>query len=65
VRLALAVAIGSIGGVGMWSVVTVSPVVQSEFAANRGAVSLAYTLTMLGFGFGGVVTSASPIASAL
>jgi MFS family permease len=56
VRLALALAIGSIGGVGMWSVVTVLPVVQSEFSASRGAVSLAYTLTMLGFGFGGVVT---------
>ncbi len=48
--------IGSIGAVGMWSVVTVLPVVQAEFAASRGAVSLAFTLTMLGFGFGGVVT---------
>jgi MFS family permease len=56
VRLALAVVIGSIGSVGMWSVVVVLPVVQSEFGATRGAVSLAFTLTMLGFGLGGVAT---------
>src|SRR5271154_3657789 len=56
VRLALALVIGSIGSVGMWSVVVVLPVVQSEFSATRGAVSLAFTLTMLGFGLGGVVT---------
>jgi MFS family permease len=56
VRLALAVVIGSIGSVGMWSVVVVLPGVQAEFGATRGAVSLAFTLTMLGFGLGGVVT---------
>jgi len=56
VRLALALVIGAIGSVGMWSVVVVLPVVQAEFGATRGAVSLAYTLTMLGFGLGGVVT---------
>jgi MFS family permease len=56
VRLALAVVLGSIGSVGMWSVVVVLPVVQPEFGTTRGAVSLAFTLTMLGFGLGGVVT---------
>src|ERR1700738_1037404 len=56
VRLALALVIGSIGSVGMWSVVVVLPVVQAEFGASRGAVSLAFTLTMLGFGLGGVAT---------
>ena len=56
VRLVLALVIGSIGSVGMWSVVVVLPVVQGEFGATRGAVSLAYTLTMLGFGLGGIVT---------
>jgi MFS family permease len=55
-RLALALVIGSIGSVGMWSVVVVLPVVQAEFGATRGAVSLAYTLTMFGFGLGGVAT---------
>jgi MFS family permease len=56
VRLALALAIASIGSIGMWSVVVVLPVVQAEFGATRGAVSLAFTLTMLGFGLGGVAT---------
>jgi MFS family permease len=56
VRLALALLIGSIGGVGMWSVVVAMPVVQTEFGATRGAASLAFTLFMLGFGAGGVAT---------
>jgi MFS family permease len=56
IRLGLALLIGSIGSVGMWSVVVVLPVVQSEFAASRGAVSLAFTMTMMGFGLGGVLT---------
>ncbi|WP_291604430.1 MFS transporter [Bradyrhizobium sp.] len=55
-RLVIALLIGSIGAVGMWAVVVVLPVVQAEFGAGRGAVSLAFTLTMLGFGLGGVVT---------
>jgi MFS family permease len=56
VRLALALVIGSIGSVGMWSVVVVLPVVQAEFGATRGAASLAFTFAMLGFGLGGVAT---------
>ncbi|WP_371930044.1 MFS transporter [Bradyrhizobium sp. CCGUVB1N3] len=55
VRLVLALMIGSIGAVGMWAVVVVIPVVQAEFAATRGAVSLAFTLMMFGFGLGGVI----------
>ena len=56
VKLALALAIASVGGVGMWSVVVTLPAVQAEFATSRGAVSLAFTLAMLGFGLGGVAT---------
>jgi MFS family permease len=55
VRLCLALVIASIGAVGMWTVVVVLPTVQVEFAATRGAVSLAFTMTMMGFGLGGVV----------
>lgn len=55
VRLVLALVIGSIGAVGMWAVVVVIPVVQAEFGATRGAVSLAFTLMMFGFGLGGVI----------
>src|SRR5271168_1422663 len=56
VRLAVAVLIGALGSVGMWSVVVALPTVQSEFAASRGTASLAYTMVMLGFGSGGVLT---------
>jgi len=56
VRLALALVIASVGSVGMWSVVVVIPGVQAEFGATRGAVSLAFTMTMVGFGLGGVAT---------
>lgn len=55
-RLALALLIGTVGGVGMWSVVVVLPIVQGEFAAMRADASLAFTMTMLGFGVGGVAT---------
>lgn len=54
-RLGIALIVGSIGSVGMWSVVVVMPVVQADFGATRGAASLAFTCTMLGFGLGGVV----------
>src|SRR6476620_4001092 len=55
-RLAVAVLIGSLGSVGMWSVVVALPVVQTEFAASRGTASLAFTFLMLGFGSGNVLT---------
>jgi MFS family permease len=55
-RLAVAVLIGSLGSVGMWSVVVALPAVQTEFGASRGTASLAFTMVMLGFGSGGVLT---------
>nr|AWL99516.1 MFS transporter [Bradyrhizobium amphicarpaeae] len=55
IRLLLALMIGSIGGVGMWAIVVMIPAVQTEFSASRGAVSLAFTLMMFGFGLGGVI----------
>jgi MFS family permease len=54
-RLGAAALIGTIGNVGMWSVVVVLPAVQAEFGVDRGAASLPYTLTLIGFGFGGVI----------
>src|SRR5258705_13128312 len=50
VRLALAVVIGSIWIVGMWSVVVVLPVGPPGVGAARGRVSPGFSLTMLGFG---------------
>jgi MFS family permease len=55
-RLLIALGIASIGSIGMWSVVVVLAKVQAEFGGTRGAASLAYTLTMVGFGTGGVLT---------
>jgi MFS family permease len=51
----VAALIGSLGSVGMWSVVVALPVVQSEFGATRGTVSLASTMIFMGFGLGGVL----------
>ena len=55
IRLGLATLLSTIGGVGMWSVVVVLPAVQAEFGVARGEASLPYTLTMIGFAFGGVL----------
>jgi MFS family permease len=54
-RLAVSVLLSAIGGVGMWSVVVALPAVQADFSADRGAASLPFTLTMIGFGVGGVI----------
>jgi MFS family permease len=54
-RLATALALGTIGSIGMWSFVVALPAVQAGFGVTRGEASLAYTLTMLGFGVGGIV----------
>jgi MFS family permease len=54
VRLAVTLALSTIGGVGMWSVVVALPAVQVEFGVARGAASLPYTLTMICFGVSGI-----------
>ena len=54
-RLAVALALGTIGSVGMWSFVVALPAVQADFGVARGEASLPFTLTMIGFGVGGIV----------
>jgi MFS family permease len=54
-RLAVAVALSTIGGVGLWSIVVALPAVQAEFGTARGDASLPYTLTTLGFAAGGIL----------
>jgi MFS family permease len=54
-RLCAALALMTIGGSGMYGMAVALAPVQAEFAATRGAASLPYTLTMLGFGIGGIV----------
>jgi MFS family permease len=55
-RLAVALALGTVGSVGMWSFVVALPAVQADFGVARGDASLPFTLTMLGFGIGGVLS---------
>jgi MFS family permease len=55
VRLAAALAISTVGGVGLWSGVVVLPTLQAEFGVARGDASLPYTLTLLGLCVGGLV----------
>jgi len=54
VRLVVSLALSTIGGVGMWSVVVALPAVQAEFAVARGEASFPYTLTMVGFGLASI-----------
>jgi MFS family permease len=54
-RLAISLVLMTIGGSGMYSVTVVLPRIQSEFGVARGDASLPYTLTMVGFGLGGVL----------
>jgi MFS family permease len=53
-RLGAALALSTIGGVGMWSVVVALPAVQAEFGVARADASLPYTLTMICFGLAGI-----------
>src|SRR5881392_3131754 len=55
IRLIVSLALSTIGGVGMWSVVVALPAVQTEFGVARGAASLPYTLTMVSFGICSIV----------
>ena len=54
-RLAVALAVGTVGSIGMWSFVVALPSVQASFGVTRGEASLPFTLSMIGFGIGGMV----------
>lgn len=54
-RLAVSLALMTLGGVGMYSVTVVLPRIQADFGVARGEASLPYTLTMVGFGLGGIL----------
>jgi MFS family permease len=53
-RLAVTLALSTVGGAGMWSAVVALPAVQAEFAVARADASLPYTLTMVGFCVGSI-----------
>lgn len=54
-RLALALVVSTIAGVGMWAIIVVLPAVQAEFGIGRAEASLPYTVMMFGFAFGTIV----------
>ncbi len=54
-RLATALLLMTIGGAGMYALAVALPPIQAEFGVDRGAASLPYTLTMVGFGLGGIL----------
>lgn len=55
VRLCVSLALMTIGGIGMYGAAVVLPVMQADFGVVRGDASLPYTLTLIGFGIGGIV----------
>ncbi len=54
-RLLASLALSTIGGIGLWSVVVALPAIEAEFGVDRGDASLPYTATMVGFALGGVL----------
>ena len=54
-RLGIALLAGTIGSVGMWSVVVALPAVQADFGVLRADASLPFTFAMIGFGLGGMI----------
>jgi MFS family permease len=54
-RLGVSLALSTLGGIGLWAPVVALPIVQQEFGVDRAGASIPYTLTMIGFGIGGVL----------
>jgi MFS family permease len=54
-RLAASLAIMTVSGVGMYAAVVALPAIQAEFGVSRSDASLPYTVTMVGFGLGGIL----------
>ena len=54
-RLLVSLALMTLGGAGMYSVTVVLPRIQAEFGVARADASMPYTLTMIGFGLGGIL----------
>ena len=52
IRLGIIFFVASFGNIGMWSIVTVMPSIESEFILDRSQSSVPYTATMIGFAIG-------------
>ena len=55
IRLAVALVMVTVGGLGMWCAVVILPAVQAEFAVSRGEASLPYTALMIGVAVGSIL----------
>jgi MFS family permease len=55
-RLGICVVLCAAGSVGMWSIVVALPALQADFRVSRAQAASLYTLTMISFAFGGIVT---------
>lgn len=54
-RLYASLVLMTLGGSGMYAITVMLPAVQAEFAVSRSMASLPYTVTMVGFGLGGIL----------
>ncbi|HVN35605.1 MAG TPA: MFS transporter [Casimicrobiaceae bacterium] len=54
-RLTASLALMTLGGVGMYAAAVALPAIQADFGITRSEASLPYALTMVGFGFGGIL----------
>jgi MFS family permease len=55
IRLAVSIALSTLGCVGMWSLVVALPAVQADFNAPRAEAALPYTFAIVGFMVGGII----------
>lgn len=56
VRLAVSMALGTLGCVGMWSLVVALPAVQADFGVPRADAALPHTFATIGFMAGGMIS---------
>lgn len=54
-RLCASLAVMTVSGVGMYAAAVALPAIQAEFGVSRSAASMPYTVTMIGFGLGGIL----------
>ena len=54
-RLGLTLIVSTIGSVGVWAIIIVLPLVQTDLGIDRSTASLIYALTMFGFAAGNLI----------
>jgi MFS family permease len=54
-RLLVSLALATVGGIGLWSVVVTLPAIQAEFGIDRSDASLPYAATLSGFAVGSLL----------